>query len=185
MRTNQKENDEKYGVAEENYKAIWKDFPLFPFSFNRTIISFVIKYHLSSLRSLVPKHTNFKGERNSAVLLCIHIKFYFLLFCLFFGMPHVTLLVECFISIHGEYEFWVECIAFSFHLILRWYVFFHVASISVWIPLRVLIHKWQRVCLNIQQWYDCAVHWWWTKCNGWQKNAREDHPHRCDRARER
>lgn len=35
-------------MAEENYKAIWKDFPLLPFSFNRTIIIFVIKYHLSS-----------------------------------------------------------------------------------------------------------------------------------------
>lgn len=39
---------ERRREVEENYKAIWKDFPLFPFSFNRTIISFVIKYHLSS-----------------------------------------------------------------------------------------------------------------------------------------
>lgn len=67
--------ERSYNVVKENYKAIWKDFPLFPFSFNWTIISFVIKYHLSSRLpskpgSLCEHERNSKGERVRCWTIC-------------------------------------------------------------------------------------------------------------------
>lgn len=80
-------------------------------------------------------------------------------------MPHVAELVDL----------WVNMILFALLFISSSFALVFLCSASIFSIWRRFLYvyrfKWQRVCLNIQQWYDCAVLWWWTKCNGWQKNA--------------
>lgn len=63
-------------------KVIWKDFPLFLLSFNQAIISFVIKYHLSSCSFVL------QPRGRGRLVKCTYVYIYM------FGMPHVAQLVN-------------------------------------------------------------------------------------------